>query len=105
VTGIGPLFDHARKRHAAARRTDPQTSKDAAARIEKRTVVLEALVLQFLAEHPDGATTHEISEQTGTSLVSISPRMAPLQRDEKIVRTKQRRNGSAVYVLASQETQ
>ena len=61
-----------------ARRTDPATSHDAAARTDAPT--LQARVLRVLRDHPAGLTTHELAEKMKESLVTISPRLAPLQR-------------------------
>lgn len=62
---------------ARARRTDPETSHEAAATVD--TSELEALVLDTLRRHPNGLTSHRVAEITGESLVTISPRMKPLE--------------------------
>lgn len=61
---------------ALARLSDPDTSHAAAASIA--TTHLEARVLAALHRFPFGATTHELAEAMGMSLVTVSPRMAPL---------------------------
>jgi hypothetical protein len=61
-----------------ARHSDPPTAKAAA-----RTISVERLekrIVELLREYPTGFTTHELSEELGIPLVSISPRMAPLKR-------------------------
>jgi len=69
---------------AFARRSDPTTSVVAAKSIHANA--LELLVLHYLANHPKGATSHTIADATGQSLVSISPRMKPLETRGKIMR-------------------
>lgn len=69
---------------ARARRTDPSTSKDAAASVN--VTEMEAVVLRALAAHP--MTTHEIAAHTGVSLVTISPRIRPLVQ-KRLVREHQ----------------
>lgn len=83
---------------ARARRTDPRESHDAAERIGAKVARLEALVLAALREHGP-ATTHELAERLGLSVVTVSPRMAPLERKPRFLveRTGEKRKGSAVW--------
>jgi DNA-binding MarR family transcriptional regulator len=61
---------------ARARRRDPETSQEAAGRVD--SAALAMLVLTSLrAEGP--ATSHELAERLKRSLVTISPRMKPLE--------------------------
>lgn len=66
------LFDE----HARARRSDPVTSKAAAASVE--VARMEGKVLEVLRQYPAGLTTEQITGYTGEPLVSISPRLRPL---------------------------
>jgi CRP-like cAMP-binding protein len=64
---------------ATARATDPETSHLAAASVDADK--LEVQVLDYLryCRHL-GATSHEIAAGLGLSLVTVSPRLRPLQR-------------------------
>lgn len=62
---------------ALARRKDRDTAKEAAARTDGPS--LAARVLEELRAHGPG-TSHELAERLGLSLVTVSPRMAPLER-------------------------
>jgi hypothetical protein len=73
----------------AARRSDPDTSKDAAA--ETRAQRLERIVLDALRKSEDGLTSEECAAVTQLSLVTVSPRMRPLVRKGKIYESKDRR--------------
>lgn len=64
-----------------ARASDPDTSHAAAAAIDGAT--LAARVLQELREHGPG-TSHDLADRLGLSLVTVSPRIAPLQRAGKV---------------------
>jgi DNA-binding MarR family transcriptional regulator len=64
--------------NAHARRTDPATSHEAAAEISTRVTDLELKVLAALVLRGP-STTHELAEYIGLSLVTVSPRMAPLE--------------------------
>ena len=79
-----PLFASA----ALARRTDPETSHEAAASVD--TNALESLVLDELRGAVEGLTSHQVADRTGESLVSVSPRMAPLERKGLIERAGKR---------------
>lgn len=65
-----------------ARRTDPQTSKDAANKIN--TTALEAMVFGALKAHGP-QTINEVADVLRLSLVTVSPRFAPL-RDKGLIR-------------------
>jgi DNA-binding MarR family transcriptional regulator len=74
---------------ARSRRADPQTSKDAAARVDAKGLAL--LVLESLRR--DGpATSHELAHRLDIDLVSISPRMKPLEDAGRIERDGKREN-------------
>jgi uncharacterized membrane protein len=75
----------------ASRRSDPETSKAAAKSLD--TNALESLVLETLRKHLGGLTSHEVASLTGLSLVTVSPRMAPLVRKGKICDSGERRSG------------
>lgn len=86
------LFDHAAQ--GQARRTDPQESRDAAARVNVSAD--EAMVIEALTQYGP-MTTAEVAEITKRDREKISPRFAPLARREIIERTGERRDGSAVW--------
>ena len=70
---------------AHARRTDPATSHEAAASVSMRVTDLELKVLAALV--PRGpSTAHQLAEYIGESLVTVSPRMAPLEARGMVVR-------------------
>lgn len=81
---------------ALARREDPVTSHEAAERVDGK--LLAERVLQDLDEHGPG-TAHEIAERMGLSLVTVSPRMKPLEDAGKVVRGP-RRHGRTVWISA-----
>lgn len=60
--------------YVPARRTDPDTSRDAAKSIN--VTGLEQLVLEALADRP--MTSYELAEHLHLSLVTVSPRLRPL---------------------------
>lgn len=78
-----------------ARRSDPDTSRAAAAKVSGET--LAARVLAELAK--GSATTHELAERLGLSLVTVSPRLAPLRRKGLVVAVG-RRDGRMVWRVA-----
>ena len=82
---------------ARARATDPETSK-LAARILKPQPI-EAIVLHYL-KVCGPSTTAEISEGTGVALITVSPRMKPLEERGLVVRTAERRAKKIVWRLA-----
>lgn len=68
---------------AYARRDDLQTSHDAAASV--RPTRLEQLVFDALSARPRGATSFELADALGLSLVTISPRLRPLVNKGKVI--------------------
>jgi len=74
---------------AMARRTDPDTSHIAAVTVDANR--LEGFVLSILGQYPDGLTTREISTLLHSDMVSISPRMKPLEKKGLVERTAERR--------------
>ena len=89
----------------AARRTDPDTSHEAAASIKASH--FEAFWLALLAERPGGVTAFEVAEASHQRLNSISPRSATLKRKGLIADSGERRydpttnRRSIVWVKAS----
>jgi len=69
-------FDIENALRPLARRRDPATSRDAAASVDG--VGLAARVLEALEAGP--ATSHELARRLNLELVTVSPRMAPLER-------------------------
>jgi predicted ArsR family transcriptional regulator len=64
---------------ALARSTDPSTSFEAAASVD--VTRLEGVILDKLKRYaPPGATSYELAEALGLSLVTVSPRLRPLQK-------------------------
>ena len=70
---------------AHARRTDPATSHEAAASVSMRVTDLELKVLAALVLRGP-STSHQLAEYMGESLVTVSPRMAPLEARGMVVR-------------------
>ena len=89
------LFD------AMARRTDPDTSHVAALTVDANR--LEGLVVSVLRDRPRGCTVKEISAILDIEVVSISPRMKPLEGKGLIERTAERRDRSIVWRIANEE--
>ena len=92
---------------ALARRTDPSTSKSAAASISAATLTsLETRVLEACrAAGPNGLTTIELAEQLHMDRVTVSPRIAPLVkkgmlRDSGLQRMGPSGRFSAAWVAA-----
>lgn len=80
---------------ALARSTDPVESHIAAAKVE--TTPLEDRVLFALGQRP--MTTHQLAAYLDLSLVTVSPRLAPLRRKGKVQRSGRTDNGRAVWEL------
>lgn len=79
---------------ALARRTDPETSHDAAARVDAATLAGRVLA-SLIADGP--ATSHELAARLHVSLVAVSPRMRPLVRSRLVEETDLRRIGRIVW--------
>jgi DNA-binding MarR family transcriptional regulator len=75
-----------------ARRTDPNTSQDAAVLILDKIPELEAKVLAMLRQTPAGMTIKETAAAMEMDPWSVSPRFAPLQRKGLIVEAGTRTN-------------
>lgn len=82
---------------AYARTTDPDTSHEAAARVN--VTALEATALRGLALLGGEGTSKEIARAVGKEWTTISPRMKPLERQGKVVRTDRRREGQTIWRL------
>ena len=82
-----PLFDWVH-----ARRSDPQTAKDAAATMtEEHLTRLQQEVYACLKAHPKGLTAQEIAGHTGVDAQSITPRLRPMATKGWIEDTGERR--------------
>lgn len=77
---------------ALARRRDPETSQEAAGRCDAKGLALA--VLTELGRGP--GTCHELAERMHASLVSISPRMKPLEVLGRVERAG-RRGGRTIW--------
>ena len=83
-------FDFAPK----ARRTDPETSKQAALSLDPTE--METLVLEVIRLFPDGCIFDDIVHMLPTIReVSISPRLKPLQKKGLIEATGELRQGKS----------
>ena len=81
---------------AFARRTDPQTSKDAAKSIDdSRLSHMEQVVLSALKRHPHGLTSHDLVLETGETWNTVTPRIRPLVKKGKVYDSGERRLGPA----------
>lgn len=79
---------------AHSRRTDPTTSEDAAESIRPELPELEFRVLHAIQKRGEtGATTNELAELMGISLVTVSPRIRPLVRKGFVQDAGKRRKG------------
>ncbi len=79
---------------AYARRTDPDTSHEAASEVSgAKANALEAIVLKALRSYPEGLTNHEIVAVTGLTWNTASPRMRPMVRKHLVVDSGLRRKG------------
>lgn len=79
--------------NAYARNTDPITS-DLAAEAISPTNRLEEVCLRHLLFWPAGLTSEGLSDSTGLSLVTVSPRLKPLEQRGLIYRDGTRANRS-----------
>jgi len=82
-----PLFAH-----VPARRSDPETSKEAARSVN--TTMLEACVYGALKAHGP-MTSFEVADILRLSLVTVSPRFAPLRDKGLIKDTGRRKTGES----------
>jgi hypothetical protein len=88
------LFE--KKDKALARRTDPDTSHEAAHKITaERLNASETVVLAALRGNPNGLTNHELVSETGMTWNTATPRIHPLVQKGKVYDSGQRRVGPA----------
>jgi hypothetical protein len=83
---------------AYSRNSDPQTSRDAALRVDTKTT--EQVVLDALRDEYNGLTTVEIAQKTSRYIGSITPRMKPLETRGYVTRSG-KRDGRTVWTLAA----
>ena len=76
-----------------ARSTDPDTSHEAADHVDGMKIANRVLA-ELRANGP--GTSHEIADRTGLSLVTVSPRMRPLECAGEVVRIG-RRNRRTIW--------
>jgi len=86
------LWDQPAESHA--RRTDPETSKIAAAMVNASA--LEAIVWNALLKH-GRMNTRTIGDVTDLPRDSVSPRMRPLERRGAVSDTGEREDGCIVW--------
>lgn len=80
--------------HALARKTDPQTSHEAASGVQ--TSPLESLVLEALKASPRGCTADELADKLpDIRMNTLTPRFASLMRKGLIRDTGERRAGKS----------
>ena len=77
---------------ALARRSDPETSHEAAAKV--MVTVVAGLVFVALRSSTDGLTATEIAERTGMERDTVSPRLPELVR-AKLIRDSGRKRKPA----------
>jgi len=77
---------------ARARRTDPQTSHDAAAHVPVRPL-WAAVHEAYRAAGSRGLTSYELAAVTGRDRVSVSPCLRPMERAGWLIETEDRRPG------------
>jgi len=74
----------------AYRHTDPETSRDAA--MDVNAGDLKDKVERRLASYgKDGATADQIAQDLGRKVVSVTPRFRPLEQENRILRTNNKR--------------
>lgn len=78
---------------ARARASDPETSSAAAGRIDGSALALK--VLESLRRDGPGSS-HDIADRLGLSLVTVSPRMKPLEDAGKVQRDG-KANGRTIW--------
>ena len=89
--GQQPFGTHPRE---MARRTDPDTSQEAAEKID--AAHMERMVYEVICMYPNGCTLDQIVKHFPTrGQQSISPRLAPLMRKGYICDSGERRMGGA----------
>lgn len=74
-----------------ARRTDPQTSHDAAAHATTKSSERVKKIIRVLQAQPNGATSAEIAHMLGVPRDFISPLMPKLEEKDMVHRTDARR--------------
>jgi DNA-binding MarR family transcriptional regulator len=84
------LFDYQPPPRAFARRTDPETSHEAAKSIEPDLTKIESTVLLAIPFAPGTAILDEVTRETGLDKVTASPRFKPLEEKGFIRRVGKR---------------
>lgn len=75
--------------HARARRTDPETSHEAAKSVNATHVEQKMLVV--LRNYPDGLTSHQVADLSGIPFWTVSPRLKPMERKNLVYNTMGKR--------------
>lgn len=103
---IDSLFDHMEpepkpkpKQEAFARRTDPETSHASARKLDVSRV--EKQMASALGAHGPGSS-EDVTDWTGLPLVTVSPRLKPMERKGVVYRKgkKVNRSGRTAIVWA-----
>lgn len=81
---------------ALARRRDPATSHRAARRINAGSV--SARIVESLRAYGAGSS-HDLAVRLGLSLVTVSPRMRPLQRAGRVAESNVDEHGRIVWYV------
>lgn len=78
---------------ALFRKTDPETSKEAAESVP--VARLEKIVYEAIKAAPEGLISEQIENRTGLRSGSVTPRIAPLIRKGYIYDTGEKRTASS----------
>ena len=81
---------------ALARRHNPQTSHDAASKVD--VTRSESIVIEALTQYGP-MTTQEIAAKIGRPRENISSRLRPLERKQVVKDSGERRGGSIVWAM------
>lgn len=83
------LFDIKAQQQARARKSDPETSHEAAGLVD--AAGLMNMIEAELRQYPAGLTTQELADYLDRKLVSISPRMKPMEQAGRVKRAGKRK--------------
>lgn len=80
---------------AVARVTDPETSHESAAILNRsgKLKEIKRKLYALLCDRPEGLTTLEMTDISGIPRVTVSPCLAPMWREQLVFDTKKKRTG------------